>query len=167
MSAQGAEQSMTGTPFGARVVNSPSTASLWTVLALDPGVTTGWAKFTTPNNRDGYTSGQIEDGALGLWGALKGAQAFTRLPDVIVCESFQYRPKLDKAVLVPVEVIGAVKVYCFENNIKLVFQTPAQRMWWDDDKLKRAEVYRPGKPHANDAMRHLLTYINVLPPRRG
>jgi hypothetical protein len=156
---------MTGMPFGARVVNAPSTTDPWTVLALDPGVTTGWARFVTPNNRDGYTSGQIVNGVLGLWASLRMAAFLDGMPDVIVCESFQYRPKLDKAVLEPVEVIGAVKVFCYMNEIKLVMQTPAQRMWWTDDKLKRSQVYKPGQPHANDAMRHLLTYLNVLPPK--
>lgn len=87
------------------------------------------------------------------------------MPDTVVCESFQYRPKLDKAVLTPVEVIGGIKLWCVKHGVKLVFQTPGQRMWWNDDRLKGMRLYKPGKPHANDAMRHLLTYLNVLPPK--
>jgi len=137
------------------------------VLAFDPGTTTGWASFLKPNDRDGYESGQIEDGCLPVWQFLDTMNALDPefIPDVIVCESFQYRPKLDKAVLSPVEVIGVIKLWCHNNKVKLQFQTPGQRMWWDDNKLKRMQVYKPNKPHANDAMRHLLTYLNVLPPK--
>ena len=95
-----------------------------------------------------------------------GAIAFENWPpDTVVCESFQYRPKLDKAVLEPVEVIGAVKVWCSINDVLLVFQTPAQRMWWTDARLKQMGLHKPNKPHANDAMRHLLIYLDVLPPK--
>lgn len=87
------------------------------------------------------------------------------MPDTVVCESFQYRPALDKAVLEPVEVIGAVKVWCYRYQVRLVFQTPSSRMWWTNEKLKRMNVYRKANPHANDAMRHLLNYLNVLPPK--
>src|SRR3954447_25039318 len=137
------------------------------ILALDPGTTTGWASFTKPNERDGYQSGQISNGAIGTWKSLDVSWALFggEEPDTIVCESFQYRPHIDKAVLEPVEVIGVVRVYCWEHDIKLVFQTPAQRMWWTDERLKSMGVYKPGNPHANDAMRHLLIYLNVLPPK--
>src|SRR5580765_6285706 len=115
---------MTGMHRSVRAVERPSpqqmTRSIESrfILSLDPGTTTGWALFSKPNSRNGYRSGQIENGALGIWTSLEtGAIAFENWPpDTVVCESFQYRPKLDKAVLEPVEVIGAVKVWCSIND---------------------------------------------------
>lgn len=168
MSALSVVQSMTGHPLSARDAVRDSKPrergqDLY-VVALDPGTTTGWAKFEKPNNRDGYSSGQIADDVVyeTLWAS---ALSTGKYPDVVVCESFQYRPKLDKAVLTPVEVIGVVKLFCRQKKIRLVFQTPAQRMWWTDERLKQMRLYKPAHPHANDAMRHLLIYLDVLPPK--
>src|SRR5580765_1276941 len=154
-----------------RVVTKPSPEQIRAsiesrnILALDPGTTTGWASFEKPNNRDGYRSGQIPNGAVGVWMSLEFDEVLRGIPDTIVCESFQYRPKLDKAVLEPVEVIGAAKVWAYIHEVKMVFQTPAMRMWWTDERLKQMDLYKPGHPHANDAMRHLLYLMNVLPPK--
>lgn len=137
------------------------------MVSFDPGETTGWATFQKPNSRDGYRSGQIKHNIHGVWAFLETScgEVFSQYPDVIVFETFDYRPRLDKANLVPVEVIGVIKIWAASHDIPLKPQHPGQRMWWSDEKLKRSRLYRPGKPHANDAMRHLLTYLNVLPPK--
>lgn len=81
-------------------------------------------------------------------------------PDVVVCESFQYRNSLDKAVLIPLEYIGVITLWAEQRNRELVMQTPAMgKGFWTDDKLKTLGLYRPGAPHAMDATRHWLYYV--------
>ena len=143
------------------------------LLSLDPGTTTGWAMFRKPNNRDGYTSGQIRDDQ--IWGLLETARwdsvdvvlplgDFVRTTKqkvdlTIICESFQYR-QLPKAVLTPVEVIGVVKEWARQNEVEVIFQTPAQgKFYFSDTRLKAMGLWKPGKPHAMDAMRHLLYFL--------
>jgi hypothetical protein len=87
--------------------------------------------------------------------------------DAIICESFQYRPHLPKANLTPVEVIGVVKEWCRQNSVKYFPQTPAMgKGFYTDDRLKERQLYKVGKPHANDAMRHLMFFMNFN-KRRG
>ncbi len=121
------------------------------VLALDPGVTTGYVlvedEDLSPFN--GTFHGQLLPGF--IWDLLMNVQ-----PDVIVCERFLHvqRTKVDYT---PVEVIGVVKEWCRQHpKTKLNFQTPAERMFFTDDRLREYGMYFKGKRHANDAARHYL-----------
>lgn len=91
----------------------------------------------------------------------------TTHPDVIVYEGFQYRqfhgtPKA-KVDLIPVEYIGIIKLFEQHNpSVNLHLQTASKAKGFvTDDKLKALDLYKPGMPHANDAVRHLLYYIVV------
>jgi len=136
---------------------------MMTIIALDPGRTVGWATFKKPNARDGYKSGQIKWDA--TWSLLDSALIETH--DIhLVVESFKHRqlPKIDYT---PVEVIGVVKEWARQNDVNITWQTPSQaKFFWTDERLKDYTLYRPGKPHANDAMRHLLYYLNFHPSGR-
>jgi hypothetical protein len=144
-------------------------SGLMLLLALDPGFTTGWAMFRKPNNRDGYTSGQVKGGIV-IYDWLMGfiaAEAFDMpMPDLIIYETFKYR-QLPKADLTPVEAIGVIKLFAKQYNIPLHDQNPAQavgeKAFWSDDRLKHLGLYQVGKVHANDAMRHLLYYLGFGP----
>jgi hypothetical protein len=125
------------------------------VLALDPGVTTGYA---TGIIRDGFmtvTSDQEVWNHLDLHIFLNGFQ-----PDHIVCERFDFRQKVDKLELFSRELIGIVQLYVrmHEAENKLYMQSPGEvlRGYFSNARLKEDAVYNRGKPHANDAMRHLL-----------
>lgn len=77
----------------------------------------------------------------------------------MVYESFQFRSGLPKAVLTPVEVIGVVKEWARQKDWALVSQTPAEgKFFFTDDRLKAMQLWKPGKPHAMDALRHLLYF---------
>jgi hypothetical protein len=124
------------------------------LVALDPGVTVGWATFQTGER---YKSGQWLH--YKTWSMLDTG-AFQRGIDVVIYESFQYRPHMPKVNLTPVEVIGVVKEWCRQNKVQCVGQTPAQgKAFWTDERLQKMHLYKPGKPHANDATRHLLYYM--------
>lgn len=132
-------------------------------LGIDPGGTTGLAIYTeTPETPQGE----------GIWkreqvGPVEHhAQLMDRLralrPDLVVCERFTYQQR-DKVILVPVEYIGIVKLYCIATRTKLHFQMASQavgeKCFWNDKKLAQIGLHLPGQPHANDATRHLLYYF--------
>jgi len=82
-------------------------------------------------------------------------------PEHIVCERFEYRMHLEKADLFSRELIGVVSLYVQErDDVQLYMQMPREVLgktnYFSNEKLKETRVFRPGKPHANDAMRHLL-----------
>jgi RNAse (barnase) inhibitor barstar len=121
-----------------------------TLIALDPGVTTGYVIEQT----DVLEHGQCKPDA--VWDLLDD---LTR-PLVIVCESFQYRRQQLNAVLTPVEVIGVVKEYVRQHpDVELHFQTPAMaKSYWNDQRLKMYGLWFTGEQHARDAARHILYY---------
>jgi hypothetical protein len=124
------------------------------VLALDPGVTTG------------YATGLIEDGFMKvdsdqkIWNHLDlHIFLITFEPDHIVCETFEFRQKIDKLELFSRELIGIVQLYIqIHKSDNLYMQSPGEvlRGYFSNARLKEDKVYNRGKPHANDAMRHLL-----------
>lgn len=126
------------------------------VVSLDPGITTGWA------------TGIIEDGFMvtdseqqrwdhsGLWNFLEYKQ-----PNFIVCERFEYRQRQDKAELFSRELIGVVNLYVQQNDVQLFMQMPSEVIngYYNSNMLKSVNAYKPGRPHANDAMSHLLHWF--------
>jgi hypothetical protein len=122
-------------------------------VSLDPGGTTGIAIHGV---EDIITSHEIEgdDHHKELWDAL-----FELAPDLVIYESFDWRPyRNQKVELISREYIGVIKLYCVTFGVTRQVQKPALKSWWTDNKLKRVGEYKPGKPHANDAVRHLLHY---------
>jgi hypothetical protein len=89
------------------------------------------------------------------------------VPDVIICESFEYRKGLrDNLVLVSREYIGVVKLFVQRYPaVQLVMQTAAygamdKGNFWTSDKLKKVELYDSHyAPHGMDATCHLLQYL--------
>lgn len=127
-----------------------------TMISLDPGTTTG---YVIGNPEDGFVTGQIgpEDHHHALYKLLKAFE-----PVVVICEAFTFRPNPGrrKIVLDSKEYIGVTRLYCEEYDIKYVEQQPSQaKGFWTDDKLKKAELWEPGKKHAMDALRHMLYYV--------
>lgn len=130
------------------------------IVALDPGETTGWASFSPSHERDGYKSGEWHYDQ--VWEGITAPQVFNKPITRLVYESFKLREANPHAVnLTPVEVIGVIKLAARIHKIKLVPQTPSEgKGFWSDDRLKEFQLYKAGKPHANDAMRHLLHYLH-------
>lgn len=136
------------------------------LLALDPGRTIGWAAINLEAPQGStYRSGQIRQEE--LWVVLSTLNPFgEELPSKIIYESFKLRHTPRFPDLSPVECIGVIKQWCLLNHVHAVAQSPAQaKHFWTDDRLKQFQVYRRGKPHANDAMRHLMYYIHFTMQR--
>jgi hypothetical protein len=128
------------------------------LLSLDPGGTTGFAIRDSEVIRGGQLA--WDEHHRHLWDLLD----FER-PDAVVCEEFQYQIRRNQGVdmpgivLVSKEYIGVAKIWCDLRGKVYHEQKLSSLKFWDDDKLKKIGLYEPGKPHRNDAVRHLLYYI--------
>lgn len=131
------------------------------LLALDPGVTTG------------YCNGLIEDGLMVVvtgqhrWSQRDLYESIKLLdPEVIVYESFEFRRgSRDNLELYSRELIGVTELYIDQHDgVSGHVQSPSQvMMYFTDKKLKADGIYKPGRPHANDAARHLLYWFTFGP----
>lgn len=127
-------------------------------LSLDPGGTTGYAivSFEPDFPMKIIRSGQIKNSLRGFldfhWDVLESEQF-----DFIICENFELREGIYGADLSPVYIIGALEA--LYPVIPIIYQAPYQKPLVDDDRLKRLGIYEPGKPHRNDAVRHMAIYL--------
>lgn len=123
-----------------------------TVIALDPGTTTGIAVYWEKIDE----WGQFEYGPEPHHIKLEALLIATR-PDVLITESFIFQPSRRKIVLDSVEYIGVAKLYCGHAGKELVQQTASQgKAFWSDQKIKQIGLWLPNQGHAMDATRHLL-----------
>jgi len=126
---------------------------MW-IVAFDPGGTTGWKGFDTSERK-------FHGGFLGpdphhveLDGFLNSVA-----PGKVVLESFQYTAGRNLE-LISVEYIGIIKLWCAKNAVPLKKFTSSQgKGFWDDDKLRRVDLYVVNK-HIRDATRHLLQFLS-------
>lgn len=141
------------------------------VIALDPGVTTGYAVGHIEQGKPmGVISGQEAWNELGLYNNLVSGK-----PDIVVYEKFEsgkdnpYRKIKNRNYDVELfsrNLIGVINLFCMQNNISFYEQSPAKGVGGHfrlDSILKQASVFKVGKPHANDAMRHLLQWYTFGP----
>ena len=131
------------------------------IVALDPGGTTGWIHWRPDSESVGGQLGPVKH-HLELYELLENFN-----PTIIVCERFDYRSKKIKVVLTAREYIGVAELYqqTYPQTVDLVMQPVMKHptAFWNDIKLKQLGLYTPGKPHRNDATRHLLHYrVEVL-----
>lgn len=160
------------------------------IYAIDPGGTTGicyaeWTRLNDSLTKEpdhllkynfpiGEHHEQLFDDILDK--RARGYSSGEGQGFVIVCEDFTYRPHIDNVVLQPVQYIGVVHLISQKYGIPLKMQLPATKSWWDDNKLKRAGLYKRGEKHQNDATRHFayylmngvgnMCYVNYLKPSK-
>lgn len=142
------------------------------VIALDPGVTTGYATGVIDiNGSIGVVSGQAKWREVDLFSQLNLGQ-----PQYIVYERFEYRPPRkkgkqffhDNVNLFPRNLIGVINLF-LQQHPEVLYHTqmPATVLgadkYWTDDRLKKFGCYKVSNPHANDAMRHLLYWAKFGP----
>lgn len=136
-----------------------------TILALDPGGTTGWAFARWERDASTFEEVQWNMGHLGpeehhleLYNFLgmQHTQHYT-----IVTERFEYRntsrPGLN---LMSREYIGVTKMFVAEREIPIVEQNASQAKGFvKDPRIKDLGLWYAGHKHAMDAVRHLIYYI--------
>jgi hypothetical protein len=133
------------------------------VLAIDPGVTTGFA-FRA---RDGEIfSWQHELNSEDLPYTYFMAQLETLVVDRVVCERFDFRQNKTGVDYTPVELIGLIKFWA-EDAIdeEIIWQgqdIKSNKSFWTEEKLKLYGVYKPNLGHAMDATKHLMHYLNSI-----
>lgn len=125
------------------------------VMALDPGGTTGITIGKIDADKLRFLARQERLTHTQLWRVLDGES-----PDFVVCETFKFRKRAREGLeLISAELIGVVKHYTELQCKPLFMQDPSQAMgYWTDKRLKENAAYIPGKPHAVDAIRHLLRW---------
>jgi hypothetical protein len=138
------------------------------ILAVDPGLTTGWATIDAPNHPE-FQSGMIQgryafyDWLYGQFSSWTHAslQEQSIQPLTLVVEKFTITEATAKKSPQPdpLYIIGHLDAIAHRDALEMVFQLPSQAMSFaTNDKLKAVGWYKPGKGHDNDAARHLMLY---------
>ncbi len=131
-----------------------------TYFGIDPGGTTGVCIV-----EGGWEFGQISGEAhhKALFDLL-----VERQPSIVICEHFTYRrDQRTNLDLRAREYIGVAALYCQITDTELVMQMPAHAKGLiDNKKAKILNIYKPGKPHATDAARHVMYYMIVKEKNR-
>jgi hypothetical protein len=132
------------------------------ILSIDPGETTGWAVW---ENGELVNQGQDDhtdflDTLESLLQAVHEGQGPDL--DLLVVEEYRLRQSASKAMVgntfLTCEIIGVIGWLARKFTVGVAYQTPAQKDWWDNDKLKRAGLYARGLDHSRDAVRHGLYF---------
>ncbi len=80
-------------------------------------------------------------------------------PTVLIVEDFKWTTT--PASLISKEYIGVCQLYSQFTGTRMELQDRSMKQFWSDDKIKAIGLWLPGKPHAIDALRHLLYYVTV------
>lgn len=144
------------------------------VWAFDPGKMTGWAHLSVNGDDDIslFRCGQGDHKEIGDMLRSNQALTFTTashpfsagptptdIEAVFVCESFQMTPGKSPQNW-SLETTGLIRYWADFYSIPFKLQMPSEAKTLVTDKaLKKAELYTPGQPHANDASRHALYYL--------
>lgn len=141
------------------------------ILAIDPGLTTGYALWGAPAC-PGFSSGMVKGrfefyewlyGLLTVWYKQPGSRPFQIVMErfTITVATAKKSPQPD-----PLYIIGHVEAIAHRDGIPFEFQLPSQAMSFaTNDKLKSVGWYKPGAGHDNDAARHLLLWMVRYPPK--
>ena len=129
------------------------------VIALDPGNSTGWVFREADGSLSGGTVGERHDH---VWELLEHYH-----PTVVVYETFQMYPgkaqKLIWNTFYPCEVIGIIKLWCMMHEVNLIGLQPSVKKFAlansELDLWKTVERYgAPATEHMRDAVRLLRYY---------
>jgi hypothetical protein len=138
--------------------------SIMRVIALDPGITTGYAiGQITFEGKMLVVTGQEKWSHLELWGFFED---YT--PDFLITERFEYRNRARAGLeLFSRELIGVTNLWHqmhMDPAKPLVAQMPAViGGYFTDKRLKTDNIFKEGRPHSNDAARHLLHWFQFGP----
>lgn len=128
------------------------------ILAIDPGLATGIAKWW-----DGFESWIDPHPAV--------ETTLTRLipfMEAVACETFTITARTMTLTRQnePLELIGVVRYLCRRADVPLFMQAPSDaKTFVPNLRLKHVGWYKPGAGHDNDAARHLLLYFANHQPK--
>lgn len=136
-----------------------------TLLAYDPGETTGWSFWSsTPTTVELIEFGQIPSWPIETGIRNIGDHLIRLRPNFLVIESYRiYRAKTESHAhsnVPTLQIIGIIQTLAVQRNIEWHFQSAQQaKAFVDDFKLRDWGFYQPGQKHARDSMRHGLYYL--------
>ncbi len=134
------------------------------IIAVDPGGTTGLAFWTEPGEYPHFEQVRrerqirlemLED--IRTWAAELGSDL------TIVCETYTITQRTSKLSQQTdaLKIIGVLEYFAHVYGPRIVMQSPADaKRFATDARLKAAGMWTPTKGgHANDANRHLFVYL--------
>jgi len=130
------------------------------IVALDPGVTTGIATYQSKLiGNDRFRAFEMDSKVFTEPHWALAQMLVAMHPTLILYEAFVFRQDKTGAVFTGVEFIGVIELVAqrYDREIKKV--PTARGGFWDNKKIKAVGLYIPGKPHAMDATRLLLTWL--------
>ena len=137
------------------------------IIALDPGVTTGVCFGAKRDEEDILYLAPHEE-AYSLRGMYDLLSDFLGIHTAdhgnIIYEDFQYRNYARMGLdLTPVKMIGIIELF-LERHEPLILaskQSPSTgKSFYKDEELKKMGCYKVGMKHGRDATRHLLQWAN-------
>ena len=109
------------------------------------------------------TGTRLERGELSYLDALDFAEQQLATMSIVICENYivgMGTVRKAQGENWSLRSIGALEWMCHNTNTKFVLQKPADaKAFSTDEKLHEIGWWAPGKPHANDALRHLLLWL--------
>lgn len=140
------------------------TKSLKNILAIDPGVTTGFAYRAADGEIFSWEHNLRDNDHLPFTYFM--AELETLVVDSVVCERFDFRQNKTGVDYTPVELIGLIKFWAEDAiDYDIVWQgqdVKSKKSFWTEEKLRLYGVYKPGQEHAMDATKHLMHYLDRL-----
>lgn len=130
------------------------------LIAVDPGLTTGWATYGPGRGIPKWEPRVVETaGPENFMLTLRTAMSRLVSPGVLVMENFVPEPGKTWQPDA-LHIIGYGRGLCAEFGWTLHLQMRTIKRFSSNDKLKKLGWYTPSKGgHANDALRHLLHYL--------
>jgi hypothetical protein len=143
--------------------------STMTVIAFDPGGTTGWASYQATKilNDEGVAEYYDIKWNFGTLGPDRHHQQLTDLLELsetdiyhVVCESFDDRPEKQSATeMISRDYIGVISLWGQQSKHPIHMQTASMAKGFvTDKKLKVMDLWSLSK-HSRDATRHLILYM--------
>jgi len=128
------------------------------VMAIDPGLTTGYIISDGPFATNVFSVGEVQD-----FPALR-VLLETYTPHIVVCESYRVYPwkaREQSFSNVPsAEIIGAIKDWCLSYDVQYIEQGAGKAKILNNRTIKALGLWDITKNyrHARDAARHLIVY---------
>jgi hypothetical protein len=144
---------------------------LGNIFAIDPGTTTGWAYARDADSLTSPAGDCDIELASGQMSGEEFQQAYdlSRLIDrcwpcaVIIEDFIPHSINKERWFLSPVRVTNQLGMLLWLKDRQWMLQMPSlAKSTIDDDYLKSIFLYDKGQPHANDAKRHLLTFLRRM-----
>ena len=136
-----------------------------TVLALDPGETTGLTQIIHYHDRtilrhlEQIPGWPLDD----FIQAAKAGQYFQGISHCVYEAYHVYSWRLDEhrfSEIPTIQIIGCIKTLCIQQGIPYSTQTAqVGKGFFTDERLKQFDLYFPGKPHARDSLRHAAQFL--------